>query len=344
MQRIIVIALLCSVLLSCCTLKGNGNHSGNVTTKNSGTNSTTATENHELNNNEQLNNNFSNGIWSSGGIVKVGSNIYFSKYDVINLIISGMYFYDLETGEYKKISEHNWEMMFIYNNRIYGIDAEAPHEYRSMSISLDGKDFKKETKESIDKAARDAGKENISIWYEESPELPEMMEISFPILKENGVLYFAYGEYQNTSDKDGSKLYISSGIAKYTYSTGQTEKMYEGSSSDHISQGDYIYFICSGIYRIKKDGTGLKKISEYGGLGNLNAYGGKIYNLRDEELVVMNPDGSNQTVVKDGGRCLTFWDDYIYYFRESDAYIKLCRRAVSNIQKEEILATTSRVG
>ncbi len=83
-------------------------------------------------------------------------------------------------------------------------------------------------------------------------------------------------------------------------------------------QGEWIYFITdntppgAGIYKIKKDGSGLTLIKRGRGLNSLNVAGDKIYYINSECDRVVSCDlyGKNECVELDIRKCLDDYDDY----------------------------------
>ncbi|WP_426446271.1 DUF5050 domain-containing protein [Paenibacillus sp. S-38] len=128
----------------------------------------------------------------------------------------------------------------------------------------------------------------------------------------------------------------SGGIVKLRKNGTERTVLSDSRAAELWSDGDWLYFTKwapnpegqangyaspSGIYRMKKDGTGEHQLAADGEVKNLYVYHDRIYYIKgtsgEETLYSMNPDGSDARKMHEGVTEFIIAEDWIYYVREN---------------------------
>ncbi len=137
---------------------------------------------------------------------------------------------------------------------------------------------------------------------------------------DDGYLYVARSKYLYKYDIATSPRFFGSSDLCFTTEDAESrQKMFAGYVNQSRTEGDYIYFVGSGIYRVKKDKSGLEDIAKdhpngFCNVYNFNIVNDKLYfeNNDDDDLYCMDLDGKNLTKIYENVGDYVIFQDSIY--------------------------------
>ncbi len=163
---------------------------------------------------------------------------------------------------------------------------------------------------------------------QESEELWAKSYGSFSDLYINdGYLYLSYGRIADRIDIATAPNYFkgANGYVANESIIGNASTSEFFGISQTCSDDEYIYFASTGLYRVKKDTTGLERIVYDDNLVNfydLKVSNGHLYAYcgDDQKLYCINTDGSNMTEICKPMESHVIYKDYVYYIVSGDGH------------------------
>ncbi|MBE6701100.1 MAG: DUF5050 domain-containing protein [Ruminococcaceae bacterium] len=162
----------------------------------------------------------------------------------------------------------------------------------------------------------------------------------------DGYLYLSYGRTADRIDIATAPNYFKGAngyVANESIIDSAEAKKFFGISQT-CADDEYIYFEATGIYRVKKDTTGLERIvydEDFVNFYDIKVSDGYLYAYcgDDQKLYRINADGSNATEICKPMESHVIYGDYVYYIVSGDGHIQTLTKTKLDASETTTVAT-----